>query len=82
MPPKNLRQQFFVCVYNEWQGEDVTNDIIRLRDALIRDNEGSQFLERLRRDSGAIRKSLISSGEYRIKTPKGTILIQSSPGND
>lgn len=56
----------------------MTNDIIRLRDALIRDNEDNLFRERLNRDSATIIQSLVNSGEYRVKTPKGTILIRSA----
>jgi hypothetical protein len=56
----------------------MTNDIIRLRDALTRDSEDSRFRDRLKQESVTIRRSLDSSGEYRFVTPKGTILIRSA----
>jgi hypothetical protein len=56
----------------------MTNDIIRLRDALIRDNEDNRFRETLNRDSVTMIESLVNSGEYRVKTPKGTIVIRSA----
>ena len=55
----------------------MTNDIIRLCDALIRDNEDNRLRDRLNRDSAAISRSLVNYGEYRVETPKGTILIRS-----
>jgi hypothetical protein len=55
----------------------MTNDILRLRDALVRDSEDGRFRERLSKDSGAIRSSLNTTGEYRVSTPKGIILIRS-----
>jgi hypothetical protein len=56
----------------------MTNDILRLRDALTRDSEDSRFREKLNQDSEKIRRSLSDSGEYRVQTPKGTILIRST----
>jgi len=55
----------------------MTNDILRLRDALTRDSEDSRFRDKLTRESAKIRESLSHSGEYRVRTPKGTIVIRS-----
>jgi hypothetical protein len=60
------------------QESDMTNDILRLRDALVRDSEDGTFRERLAQDSVAIRRSLNTTGEYRVRTPKGTILIRAT----
>ncbi len=56
----------------------MTNDIIRLRDALTRDNDDALIRDRINRNSTEILSSLRESGEYRIQTPKGTILIRST----
>lgn len=56
----------------------MTNDILRLRDALIRDSEETHFRDKIKRESGQIRSSLDNSGEYRVQTSKGTIVIRSS----
>jgi hypothetical protein len=56
----------------------MTNDILRLRDALNRDSEETHFRDRLKQESGQIRRSLDNSGEYRVQTPKGTIVIRSA----
>jgi len=56
----------------------MTNDILRLRDALIRDSGEAHFRDKIKQESGQIRSSLNQSGEYRIQTPKGTILIRSA----
>jgi hypothetical protein len=55
----------------------MTNDIVRLRDALTRDSDETLFRDRLKQESGEIRRSLDDSGEYRVQTPKGTIVIRS-----
>ena len=59
----------------------MTNDILRLRDALTRDSEDSRFREELTRDSGAIRNSLEKEGEYRVPTSSGTVLIRFAKKN-
>ena len=56
----------------------MTNDILRLRDALVRDSEDGRFRDKLTKDSVAIRRSLDTTGEYRVRTPQGTILIRST----
>jgi hypothetical protein len=55
----------------------VTNDIGRLSEAITREGERKRFRNRLMRDSKKIRESLTQSGEYRISTPQGTIVIRS-----
>jgi hypothetical protein len=59
----------------------MTNDILRLRDALTRDSEDSRVREKLTRDLGTIRNSLRDTGEYRVPTPNGTVLIRSEKRN-
>ena len=56
----------------------MTNDILRLRDALNRGSEESHLRQQLEQNSGAIRESLTRSGEYRIPTRRGTIVIRST----
>jgi len=59
----------------------MTNDILRLSEALTRDTERSQFRDTLARNlasnSDKIRASLRQSGEYRISTTKGDVVIRS-----
>ncbi|GAC1429445.1 MAG: hypothetical protein NVSMB62_27140 [Acidobacteriaceae bacterium] len=55
----------------------MTNDILRLRDALNRVTEESGLRQTLQRNSGAIRDSLTRCGEYRLPTRRGTIVIRS-----
>jgi hypothetical protein len=56
----------------------MTSDILRLRDALTRDSEESKLREALSEQSGNIRQSLRTAGVFRLQTPKGTIVIQST----
>jgi hypothetical protein len=55
----------------------MTNNILRLRDAIVRDSEEGRFRDTITKDSGKIRDSLNRSGEYRVGTPKGTVVIRS-----
>lgn len=55
----------------------MTNDILRLRDALVRNSEFSQLRQELTRDLDKLRQSLKESGEYRILTRKGALIIRS-----
>lgn len=54
----------------------MTNDIFRLTDALVRDNDGIQIRKFLKYNSDIIINALNRTGEYRIKTTKGNILIK------
>jgi hypothetical protein len=56
----------------------MTNDILRLRDALVRDSEESKIRKELDDQFPKIRQSLGASGVYRFRTPKGTIVIQAT----
>ena len=56
----------------------MTNDILRLRDALVRESKDGRLQDKLTLDSKAIRQSLNTTGEYRMRTPQGTILIRST----
>lgn len=56
----------------------MTDNILRLRDALTRDRDESRLRERIAENSGAIRDALHRSGEYRLRTDRGTIVIRSS----
>lgn len=55
----------------------MTNDILRLRDALTRGSEEAFLRQELERNSTVIRESLSRSGEYRIPMGRGTIVIRS-----
>ena len=59
----------------------MTDNILRLRDALNRDRDDSRLRERLAQNSSAIQEALHRSGEYRLRTDRGTIVIRSvKPG--
>lgn len=55
----------------------MTSDILQLRDAVTRDTLDQQLQRRIEGRAGEIRRALAESGEYRLPTPMGTIVIRS-----
>jgi hypothetical protein len=56
----------------------MTSDILKLRDAVTRDTEGRLLGDSLKQRAGEIRVALNESGEYRLSTRGGTIVIRSA----
>jgi hypothetical protein len=55
----------------------MTSDTLQLRDVVTRDTLDQQLQRRIERRASDIRRALNESGEYRINTPQGTVVIRS-----